>query len=77
MISNTLVPPLYYPAKTSGSGKGRTCNTCSKLVPVESLSNNNDTITTTTAAATDPSVNAGGVKGLKVATNTNSDTVNI
>jgi len=41
------------------------------------LPNNNDTITPTadagTTAAVDPSVDAGGVKGLKVVTNTNNE----
>ena len=40
--------------------------------PVQLLPNNNDTITTAAAAA-DPSVDAGGVKSLKLATNTNSE----
>jgi len=76
VTSNTLVPPSHYPTKISGSG--RSSNTGSKLVPVQSLPNNNDTITTTTGAgatttaAADSSVDAGAVKGLKVATNTNS-----
>jgi len=77
VTSNTLVPLSHYPTKTSVSGSGRTSNTGSKLVLVQSLPNNNNTTTagaatTATTAAANPSVNEGGVKGLKVVTNTNS-----
>ena len=58
---------------------GRTSNTSSKIVPVQLLPNNNDTIITTAGApaatAADPSIDEGGVKGLKVATNTNSESL--
>ena len=59
VTSNTLVPPSHYPIKTSGSG--RSSNTGSKLVPVQSLPNNNDTVTFTDT--TDPSIDRGIVEG--------------
>ena len=73
---NTLiVPPSHSPTKTGGSKSGKNSYTGSKLVPGQLLPNINDTITITEGATTtadaDSSVDTGGVKGRKVATNTN------